>query len=251
MSTAIFDPAVLDFELPKGLIANRPNLSDWFSDCQLVMFDRKTGRISQHDFLELADILDDELCYANKAWLDDSCNHLWRLQCNWADKNSKDKNGRGTFAVPSAGLPIDIVTKNQLNLKYLSLFTPEEKIRNQDEMYRDGKSLPEYYKFHDPYDGSRPVIAIGTTVVKALESFTNISGSWPIEGNESISDLLITPGHTFRNVKGILTNFHYPKEPLSALVAAFTGVEQFKEIYKYAVDYELRFVDFGDRLLVI
>jgi S-adenosylmethionine:tRNA ribosyltransferase-isomerase len=117
-------------------------------------------------------------------------------------------------------------------------------------MYRDGKSLPEFFRFDDPYDASTPMIAIGTTAVKALESFSNVPNV-TIEGNEGTSELLITPGHTFRNVKGILTNFHYPKEPLMALVAAFMGVEQIMEVYKYAVDYGIRFIDFGDRLLVI
>jgi hypothetical protein len=250
MNSTLFDPACLDFELPRELIATKPDLGNWFKDCRLIVFDRKTGKIENHPFEELPEILDDRPCYANNAWLDESCSHLWRLQCIWADHKARDKGGRGTFAVPSAGLPIDIVMKNELNLRYLQLFTPENKNLNVDDMYRENKSLKEFFRFEDPLPMYTKFIAIGTTVVKALESFSNVPGV-TIEGNEGISELLITPGHEFRNVSGILTNFHYPKEPLMALVAAFMGVDQIKELYKYAVDYGIRFVDFGDRLLVI
>jgi hypothetical protein len=250
MNSTLFDPSVLAFELPDSLKATKPNLGNWFEDCRLIFFDRKTGKIENHPFEELPEILDDRPCYANNAWLDESCGHLWRLQCIWADKKARDKEGRGTFAVPSAGLPIDIVMKNELNLRFLQLFTPEIKSRNQDDMYREGKSLPEFFRFQDPLPYATQFIAIGTTVVKVLESFSNVPNV-TIEGNEGVSELLITPGHRFLNTKGILTNFHHPKEPLMALVAAFMGVEQCMEVYKYALMNELRFVDFGDRLLVI
>lgn len=86
------------------------------------------------------------------------------------------------------------------------------------------------------------VIAVGTTVVRALESAA-ASGS---DGGET--RLFITPGYRFRAVDGLITNFHLPESTLLMLVSAFAGVERVREAYAEAVAARYRFFSYGDAM---
>ena len=97
-------------------------------------------------------------------------------------------------------------------------------------------------------DGRR-VIAVGTTVVRTLETVAGIEGR--IAQGQGITNLLITPGFRFKVVDGILTNFHLPKSSLLFLVSAFGGHELIREAYKRAVEKEYRFYSYGDAMLII
>jgi S-adenosylmethionine:tRNA ribosyltransferase-isomerase len=87
------------------------------------------------------------------------------------------------------------------------------------------------------------VVAVGTTVVRALES-TMATGS--ASGRTS---LFIRPGFEFRAVDRLLTNFHVPRTTLLALVAAFVG-ERWRHLYDVALDEGYRFLSFGDAMLL-
>jgi S-adenosylmethionine:tRNA ribosyltransferase-isomerase len=63
--------------------------------------------------------------------------------------------------------------------------------------------------------------------------------------------LFITPGFSFRRVDALLTNFHLPRSTLLALVMAFVGIEQLREIYRVAVEERYRFYSFGDAMVVL
>src|SRR5262249_59273246 len=76
-------------------------------------------------------------------------------------------------------------------------------------------------------EGGR-VVAVGTTTVRALEAAA-ASGRLAVEAGEA--SLFIGPGHVFRVVDALLTNFHLPRTPLLALVAAFAGGERTREGY--------------------
>ena len=89
----------------------------------------------------------------------------------------------------------------------------------------------------------RRVIAVGTTVVRALES----SGGKPGSGR---TELFILPGHRFRTVEGMLTNFHLPRSTLLMLVAALIGRETLLELYAEAIARGYRFYSFGDAMLL-
>ncbi len=89
------------------------------------------------------------------------------------------------------------------------------------------------------------VLAVGTTTVRVLESIA--SGS-ELSGRTS---LFITPGFRFRRVDALLTNFHLPRSTLLALVMAFVGVEETRELYRLAVAEGYRFFSFGDAMLVL
>lgn len=89
----------------------------------------------------------------------------------------------------------------------------------------------------------RPVVAVGTTVVRTLESTGGAAGGGRTE-------LFITPGHEFRVVDGLLTNFHLPGSTLLMLVAALVGRERLLEAYDEAVRSGYRFYSYGDAMLI-
>ena len=65
------------------------------------------------------------------------------------------------------------------------------------------------------------------------------------------TDLFVTPGFEFRRVDALLTNFHLPRSTLLALVMAFAGVEETRELYRTAIAERYRFYSFGDAMLVL
>jgi len=91
------------------------------------------------------------------------------------------------------------------------------------------------------------VIAVGTTTVRALESAT-AQGRLPGGGE---ADLFIAPGHVFRVVDAIMTNFHLPRTPLLAMVAAFAGWPRMRAAYEAAVRERYRFYSYGDAMLIL
>jgi S-adenosylmethionine:tRNA ribosyltransferase-isomerase len=93
-------------------------------------------------------------------------------------------------------------------------------------------------------DASR-IVAVGTTTVRVLE--TLVRGG-PLDGR---TELFITPGYEFRRVDALVTNFHLPRSTLLALVMAFAGVEETRELYRLAIAERYRFYSFGDAMLVL
>ena len=93
-----------------------------------------------------------------------------------------------------------------------------------------------------------PVVAVGTTVVRALESAAEPAASGLVRPQSMATRLLIQPGYAFRIVDALLTNFHQPKSTLLALVAAFAGFEAMRAAYQTAVAERYRFLSFGDAM---
>ena len=92
------------------------------------------------------------------------------------------------------------------------------------------------------------VIAVGTTVLRCLESvFTKFNKLKPYEGE---TDLFIYPGHKFGIVDSLLTNFHLPKSSLFLLVCAFGGTQDLKSAYRHAVEKNYKFFSYGDAMLI-
>ncbi|MGH8948625.1 MAG: S-adenosylmethionine:tRNA ribosyltransferase-isomerase, partial [Acidimicrobiia bacterium] len=90
------------------------------------------------------------------------------------------------------------------------------------------------------------VVAIGTTVVRALESFADDAGT--VRAGEGETDLFLLPGVEFRVVDALVTNFHVPASTLVVLVAAFMG-DRWREAYQTALQRGYRFLSFGDAML--
>jgi len=95
----------------------------------------------------------------------------------------------------------------------------------------------------------RRVVAIGTTVVRTLETVAKDHG--PIVPSGGESRLFITPGFQFQTVDALMTNFHLPKTTLLMLVSAFAGVELIRKAYEEAVKERYRFYSYGDAMLII
>jgi len=93
------------------------------------------------------------------------------------------------------------------------------------------------------------IVAVGTTVVRALESAADGAGG--ILAARGRTDLFIYPGFRFRIVDALLTNFHLPRSTLLALVAAFAGRERVLAAYREAVLAGYRFYSYGDAMLVL
>lgn len=92
------------------------------------------------------------------------------------------------------------------------------------------------------------VVAVGTTTVRALESG---AAGGPLAAGEGSADLFVRPGHALRVVDALLTNFHLPRTPLLALVAAFTGWGALEGAYAEAVRRRYRFYSYGDAMLIV
>ncbi len=90
------------------------------------------------------------------------------------------------------------------------------------------------------------VIAVGTTVVRALESAADPDGA--IAPYAGATDLFITPGYPFRVVDGLITNFHVPGSTLVVMVAAFMG-DRWRAAYAAAIDRGYRMLSFGDAMM--
>lgn len=95
-----------------------------------------------------------------------------------------------------------------------------------------------------------PVLAVGTTVVRALESAHDDDREGHVRPCAEETRILIQPGHRFRVVDRLLTNFHLPKSTLLALVSAFAGTERVLEAYRHAVRERYRFFSYGDAMLL-
>jgi len=92
------------------------------------------------------------------------------------------------------------------------------------------------------------IIALGTTAVRTLEAFNKDGKMYPINAE---TDIFIHPGHKFKAVDGIITNFHLPESTLIMLVSAFAGREFTLEAYDTAVREKYRFFSFGDCMLIV
>jgi len=91
------------------------------------------------------------------------------------------------------------------------------------------------------------VIAIGTTVVRSLETAVADGRPRPFRGE---SDLFIKPGYEFRVVDAMLTNFHLPRSTLLILVSAFAGRQLIRDAYAHAVAERYRFFSYGDAMFI-
>lgn len=171
---------------------------------------------------------------------------------------------QGSIAAPTAGLHftpgvlaalqdrgVEIATLT-LNVG-LATFQPVRAQRLEDH-----RMLPESYVIspqaaravNAARSESRPVVAVGTTSVRALESAAAAGGGRVLSGERS-TDLFIRPGFQFGIVDKLLTNFHLPQSTLLMLVSALAGLDLVKKAYAQAVRERYRFFSYGDCMLII
>jgi len=103
------------------------------------------------------------------------------------------------------------------------------------------------------------IIAVGTTSVRALESWALTDSGRRTMGTGALQPLatfsadtriFITPGFVFKLVDGLITNFHLPKSSLMMLVSAFSGFEHIRRLYDHAISQRYRFFSYGDAMLL-
>lgn len=167
----------------------------------------------------------------------------------------------GAVAAPTAGLHFDEALLDQLAARgiesgHITLhvgagtFQPmrAEKLADHT-MHREwlnvGAELVD--KIHHTRARGGRVIAVGTTVVRALESASRDGVLEPFAGETQI---FIFPGYKFTSVDALLTNFHLPESTLLMLVSAFAGREFILDAYRHAVEQRYRFFSYGDAMLV-
>lgn len=92
------------------------------------------------------------------------------------------------------------------------------------------------------------IIAVGTTVVRALEGAAQLGDLQPFMGK---TNLFIYPGYKWQVVEGLITNFHLPRSSLLMLVSALIGRERLLDIYQEAIASEYRFYSFGDAMVIL
>lgn len=167
----------------------------------------------------------------------------------------------GAVAAPTAGLHFDEALLNQLKQQGVQkasitlhvgagTFQPV-RVDNIDEhnMHKEWLSVSaetvNAIKATEKAGGR--VIAVGTTVVRALEAAAQNGELTPFKGD---TDIFIYPGYEFKVIDGMITNFHLPESTLLMLVCAFAGQEFMLKVYEHAVREQYRFFSYGDAMLV-
>ncbi|MCH1530789.1 MAG: S-adenosylmethionine:tRNA ribosyltransferase-isomerase [Gammaproteobacteria bacterium] len=167
----------------------------------------------------------------------------------------------GAVAAPTAGLHFTPDVLNEIRNKGVEIgeltlhvgagtFAPlrAEQIKSRklhQEHFEIDQTLCDQIKIAKS-DAGR-VIAVGTTVVRALESLMQENGIEPMSG---LTDIFIVPGFDFQLVDAMVTNFHLPESSLIMLVSAFAGKERILKSYQHAVDNGYRFYSYGDSMFL-
>lgn len=167
----------------------------------------------------------------------------------------------GAVAAPTAGLHFTTDVLNEIRNKGVEIgeltlhvgagtFSPlrAEQIKSRklhQEYFEIDQALCDQIKIARSNGGR--VIAVGTTVVRALESLMQENGIEPMSG---LTDIFIVPGFDFQLVDAMVTNFHLPESSLIMLVSAFAGKERILKSYQHAVDNGYRFYSYGDSMFL-
>jgi S-adenosylmethionine:tRNA ribosyltransferase-isomerase len=96
----------------------------------------------------------------------------------------------------------------------------------------------------------RRIIAAGTTTTRTLEHCAQINPD-KLEPHSGSTSIFLSPGHKFRIITGLLTNFHLPQSTLLMLVSAFAGRESVLNAYNHAIREKYRFFSYGDCMLIL
>lgn len=311
------DTALLDYELPEELIAQRPRARR--DDSRLLVYRRSTGEIEHRVFTELPDLLSGELVVVNDTrvlpsrlelrrttggrvevlLVEELEDGLWeglarptrRLRVGerlgpvelmqslgdgrWLLRVDESIEGEmplppyirerlsdperyqtvyahepGAAAAPTAGLHFTRDLLAQLDHVAITLhvgldtFRPVSGARLEEHVLH-GERYRVASQAWERIARAKRVLAVGTTTVRTLET---VARTGELFGR---TDLFITPGLEFQRVDELLTNFHLPRSTLLALVMAFAGVEETREIYSAAIAERYRFYSFGDAMLVL
>ena len=176
----------------------------------------------------------------------------------------------GSVAAPTAGLHftpglLDAMRDKGVETAFVTLHVGLDTFRPVSEDDPTEHAIhTEYYEMPEETAAAltraraegRPIIAVGTTSVRTLEQVgrdrqeAGLGVEDAIEAASGQADLFILPGHRFRLVDGMITNFHLPRSSLVMLVSAFAGREEILAAYREAIEERYRFYSFGDAMLI-
>jgi S-adenosylmethionine:tRNA ribosyltransferase-isomerase len=156
----------------------------------------------------------------------------------------------GSAAAPTAGLHFTEELLGRLDVERVTLHVGLDTFRPVTEARLEEHAIHgERYEVSAPaWDRIRAaerVLAVGTTTVRTLET---VAHGGALSGR---TELFIVPGFEFRRVDALLTNFHLPRSTLLALVMAFAGIDEIRQLYALAVQERYRFYSFGDAMLIL
>jgi S-adenosylmethionine:tRNA ribosyltransferase-isomerase len=156
----------------------------------------------------------------------------------------------GSAAAPTAGLHFTPELLEQLDIARVTLHVGLDTFRpvaveQLNEHRLHGERYEVAAEAWERIRETERVVAVGTTTVRVLET---LARGGPLAGR---TDLFVTPGFEFRRVDALVTNFHLPRSTLLALVMAFAGIEETRELYRLAIAERYRFYSFGDAMLVL
>jgi S-adenosylmethionine:tRNA ribosyltransferase-isomerase len=174
----------------------------------------------------------------------------------------------GSVAAPTAGLHftkalLERIQQVGVELAFVTLHVGLDTFRPvQDDDPTRHHIHTEYYEvtaetaatLNRAWQERRRIIAVGTTAVRVLEQLGRgmaRTGRTELTPTTGQADLFILPGHQFRVVDTMVTNFHLPRSTLLMLVSAFAGRELVLRAYQEAIDQRYRFYSFGDAMLIL
>lgn len=169
----------------------------------------------------------------------------------------------GSAAAPTAGLHfttglLDEIRDKGIEIVFLTLHIGLGTFRPvQVDDIAEHKMHSEYFEvkpdtalaINRARERGNKVVVVGTTPLRTLETIADDKGFVP--ASSGWTDIFIYPGHHFRAVDGLITNFHLPKSTLIMLVAALAGRENVLNAYQAAIAERYRFFSFGDAMLII
>ena len=173
-------------------------------------------------------------------------------------------NERGSVAAPTAGLHftdevLEATSVRGVEIARITLhvglgtFAPLRVERVEDvRLHRERYTLSEQTAeaINRATAEGRRIVAVGTTVVRALESVALTSQIGKLQPHFGTTEIFISPGFEFHLVGAMLTNFHLPQSSLLMLVSAFAGRERVLQAYRHAVEARYRFFSYGDCMFI-
>lgn len=165
----------------------------------------------------------------------------------------------GSVAAPTAGLHFTEKVMAQLNDRGVELasvtlhvgygtFLPITRTQVEDHVM-EAEFLHVSEDAAERINRAGRVIAVGTTCVRVIETMADDRGR--VHPGSRWTNLFIYPGHTFKRVNALLTNFHLPKSSLFLLVCAFAGTQMIRRAYEQAIADRYRFYSYGDCMLIL
>ena len=192
--------------------------------------------------------------------------YIARGEARESDKESYQTvyaSARGAIAAPTAGLHftpeiLDAIAARGIDIVRVTLhvgigtFKPVKAERVEDhrmDSERYDITADAADKLNAALSEKRPIVAVGTTSVRTLESAIRAGNGRFVAGHGETS-IFITPGFAFRAVDRLLTNFHLPESTLLMLVSAFAGIEPIRRAYAEAIREQYFFYSYGDCMFI-